>query len=191
MVKESSAVDRQTVRETIDAALKSGVSALDASQSMALLGAYGVPLAEQTACCGREFLVGMRRDPVFGPVVAFGLGGVFAEAVHDGVLALAPVDDRAAAELPDLIKAVAECEAVDALIVLSDAETSVLSRVAELMESTGKPIIPVPDFPSQGSVFDLGKKYGPVVVSSVGVAALALDRMEWFASHRREHSPLA
>ena len=53
----------------------------------------------------RELMVGMKRDPVFGPVVAFGLGGVLTEALGDVVLALAPVDDQDAAELPGLIKA--------------------------------------------------------------------------------------
>ena len=30
----------------------------------------------------REFLVGLKRDPVFGPVVAFGLGGVLTEVLE-------------------------------------------------------------------------------------------------------------
>jgi len=40
---------------------------------------------------GVELLVGGRRDPVFGPTVAFGLGGVLAEALREVTLALAPL----------------------------------------------------------------------------------------------------
>jgi acyl-CoA synthetase (NDP forming) len=40
---------------------------------------------------GAELLVGARRDPLFGPVVAVGTGGIFAEAIRDISLALAPV----------------------------------------------------------------------------------------------------
>lgn len=41
---------------------------------------------------GLEFLVGMHRDPAFGPVVTFGLGGVLAEALDDVVSFLPEVD---------------------------------------------------------------------------------------------------
>ncbi|HET6474605.1 MAG TPA: acetate--CoA ligase family protein [Thermoleophilia bacterium] len=50
-------------------------------------------LVEEFVPHQRELLVGMRRDPQFGPVVAFGLGGIFTEAVADVAFALAPLDD--------------------------------------------------------------------------------------------------
>jgi acyl-CoA synthetase (NDP forming) len=114
-----------------------------------------------------------------------------------------------------VIRAVVECDAVDAVMALSilgvpavaagarkvtddgefagltDWEQSVMSLGAELMESTGKPIIHVPDSPIRGSVFDFGKKYRPIVLSSYRAAALALDRMEWYAAHRRGGNPLS
>ena len=62
-------------------------------------------LVEQMIAGNRELMVGMKRDSVFGPVVAFGLGGVLTEALGDVVLALAPVDDVEAADLPGLIRA--------------------------------------------------------------------------------------
>ncbi|MFW6076431.1 MAG: acetate--CoA ligase family protein [Hyphomicrobiales bacterium] len=39
-----------------------------------------------------EAIVGVENDAVFGPVVMFGLGGIFAEALHDVTFALAPLD---------------------------------------------------------------------------------------------------
>ncbi|WP_461834215.1 acetate--CoA ligase family protein [Desulfothermus sp.] len=39
----------------------------------------------------REFVVGMFRDPDFGPVVMFGLGGIFTEAIGDFALRVCPI----------------------------------------------------------------------------------------------------
>ena len=62
-------------------------------------------LVEQMIAGNREFMVGMKRDSIFGPVVVFGLGGVLTEALGDIALAVAPLSEQDAAELPDLIKA--------------------------------------------------------------------------------------
>lgn len=40
----------------------------------------------------REVLVGVSRDPVFGPVIAFGTGGIAVEAIGDTALALPPLN---------------------------------------------------------------------------------------------------
>jgi acetyltransferase len=47
----------------------------------------------------REVLVGAATDPVFGPVVVFGAGGVAADAVRDTALALPPLNAALAREL--------------------------------------------------------------------------------------------
>ncbi len=49
----------------------------------------------------REVLVGLKRDAVFGPVIAFGAGGVAVEVVHDLALALPPLNPRLAVTLMD------------------------------------------------------------------------------------------
>jgi len=50
---------------------------------------------------GIDLIVGARRDPVFGPVVLLGLGGVAAEALADVAVRLAPLDPEEAARMPD------------------------------------------------------------------------------------------
>jgi acyl-CoA synthetase (NDP forming) len=53
-------------------------------------------LVSETARPGIEALLGVTRDPLFGPTVAFGLGGVFAE-VFDDIATRVPPFDRAEA----------------------------------------------------------------------------------------------
>ena len=60
-------------------------------------------LVQPAAAPGIELIVGGRRDPGFGPVVAVGLGGVLAEVLDDVALRLAPVtEDQALTMLDEL-----------------------------------------------------------------------------------------
>ncbi len=47
----------------------------------------------------QELILGMSVDPVFGPVILFGAGGVSVEVVADTAVALPPMDDVLAADL--------------------------------------------------------------------------------------------
>ncbi len=60
-------------------------------------------LVEEMVSGSREFMVGMNRDAAFGPVVAFGLGGVMTEVFRDIALAVTPGAEGDVAGLPDLI----------------------------------------------------------------------------------------
>ena len=53
----------------------------------------------------REFVAGLIRDPMFGPIVMFGLGGTFTEALDDVVFRGAPIDKIEAEAMLDEIKA--------------------------------------------------------------------------------------
>ena len=53
---------------------------------------------------GSETVIGIKRDAVFGPVVMFGLGGVYVEVLKDVTLRLAPVDRATAKEMIGEIK---------------------------------------------------------------------------------------
>ncbi len=60
----------------------------------------GAPvIVQQYLAGGTELLAGVVQDPVFGPLVAFGAGGVFAELIGDAAFRLAPLTDVDAEEL--------------------------------------------------------------------------------------------
>ncbi len=52
----------------------------------------------------RELVMGMTRDPQFGPCVMFGLGGIFTEILRDVAFRRAPLEVRDAKEMMQEIK---------------------------------------------------------------------------------------
>ena len=56
---------------------------------------------------GVEMIVGAQTDPVFGPVVMVGLGGVFTEVMKDVAFRVAPVSPETAEEMVNELKGVA------------------------------------------------------------------------------------
>ena len=52
---------------------------------------HGV-LVQRMAPAGVEMIIGVTRDPVFGPIVMVGLGGIYVEVLRDVVFAPAPLE---------------------------------------------------------------------------------------------------
>jgi acyl-CoA synthetase (NDP forming) len=64
------------------------------------VGRTGVPaIVQPMVRGGAELLAGVVQDPVFGPLVAFGPGGVFAELIGEVQFRIAPITDVDANEL--------------------------------------------------------------------------------------------
>jgi acyl-CoA synthetase (NDP forming) len=59
---------------------------------------------QRMASKGIEVIMGMTRDPNFGPVLMFGLGGILVEVLRDVAFGIVPLENKDAAEMIDEIK---------------------------------------------------------------------------------------
>jgi acyl-CoA synthetase (NDP forming) len=66
--------------------------------SNAVFDADGV-LVQEFVAGGHEVLIGMTQDPNFGPLVGFGLGGVYVELLQDVAFRIHPLTDVDASEM--------------------------------------------------------------------------------------------
>ena len=118
-------------------------------------GCLVAPMAGQ----GVETILGIKNDPIFGPVVMFGLGGVFAEVIKDVSFRVAPFDNAEARAMIGETKASTILEGVrgqpgvdiGALARALSALSRFATRYADRIESLDiNPFIVHP--PGQGAV---------------------------------------
>ena len=92
-------------------------------------------LVQQMRREGRETIVGLTRVPLVGPLVMFGLGGVYVEILKDVVLRLAPLEDRDARDMIREVRMVKLLEGVRGEPARDlDALADAILRVAQLAE---------------------------------------------------------
>jgi acyl-CoA synthetase (NDP forming) len=105
---------------------------------------------------GVELMVGVTQDPLFGPLIGFGLGGIHVEILKDVSFRVIPITDRDAAEMVRSIKGFrllegyrshppADIPAVEDLLL---RVARLVEEVPEISELDLNPIIALP--PGQG-----------------------------------------
>jgi acetyltransferase len=110
---------------------------------------------------GQEVILGMNRDPRFGPLMMFGMGGIFVEVLKDVAFHLAPLTADEARQMLmstrtyQMLKGVRGQEGVDI-----DAIAECLQRLSQL----------VTEFP-QIQEMDIN----PLVVGPPGTTPIAVD----------------
>jgi acetyl coenzyme A synthetase (ADP forming)-like protein len=110
---------------------------------------------------GREVLLGMSRDPQFGPLVAFGLGGIYVEALKDVAFRVAPFSRQEADEMIREIRSYRLLEGVRGEPPADhEAMVDALLRISQL----------VTDFPE---IVELD--INPLMVFEEGRGAMAID----------------
>jgi acetyltransferase len=118
-------------------------------------------LVQEMVTGGREILVGMNRDPQFGPLVAFGLGGIYVEALKDVAFRIAPFSRQEAEEMIHEIRSYPLLEGVRGEAPADhEAMIDALMRVSQL----------VTDFPE---IVELD--INPLTVFEEGRGATAID----------------
>jgi acetyltransferase len=110
---------------------------------------------------GTEILIGMSRDPQFGPLVTFGLGGIYVEALKDVTFRVAPFDRRDAEAMLGEIRAHALLDGIRGMKPADKAGLAdALLRISQL----------VTDFPQ---IVELD--INPLMVYEEGRGAVSLD----------------
>lgn len=61
-------------------------------------------LVQEMISGNRELVIGLNRDPQFGPCVMLGLGGIMTEILKDTVFRMAPIDAIEAADMADQLR---------------------------------------------------------------------------------------
>jgi len=80
---------------------------------------------------GVELVVGARVDPLFGPLIVVGLGGILVEVLKDTALSPAPVTPSEAMELLRSLKGVKLLEGFRGMAAVNmDRLADVISRVS-------------------------------------------------------------
>ena len=121
----------------------------------------GVLVARQLSG-GVECLMGINRDPTFGPVAVFGLGGIFVELLNDVALRACPFGPETAREMILSIRSAAILQGARGSAPADiDALAEMLSRLSRFAVGAGERLVSI----------DLN----PVLAMPEGQGAYALD----------------
>ncbi|WP_324757807.1 acetate--CoA ligase alpha subunit [Haloarcula montana] len=102
---------------------------------------------------GTETILGMNRDPQFGPLLLFGLGGIFVEVLEDNTVRVAPVSEPEAREMLDdiesapLLRGARGREPVDedALVETVQRLSQLVTDFPAIVELDINPLVATPD----------------------------------------------
>jgi acetyltransferase len=129
-------------------------------------------LVQEMTPPGLEILVGMVRDPQFGPLVTLGLGGIYVEVLKDATFRVAPFSRREAQAMLGELRARALLDGVrGAPPADKEAIVDCLLRVGQLVQ----------DFPE---IVELD--INPLMVFERGQGASAIDMRLVLAAARSD-----
>lgn len=122
---------------------------------------WGCLVQEMVPSGGIEVLVGMNRDPQFGPLVTFGLGGIYVETLKDVTFRLAPFSKQEAEAMLSEIRAHALLDGV------RGRPPADKQAIVEALLRMGQLVLDFPEIEE----FDIN----PLVVYSQSQGAVAID----------------
>jgi len=121
---------------------------------------WGVLIQEQVRK-GREVLVGVNRDPQFGPLLVFGLGGIYVEVLKDVSFRLAPITREEAREQIHAIRT------FELLRGVRGEPPADLAATEEIMLRVSQLVIDFPEI--------VEMDINPLVIHNQGEGAIVLD----------------
>lgn len=118
-------------------------------------------LIQEMVGSGKETIIGAKRDPLFGPLLMFGLGGIYVEVLKDVTFRIAPITEQDATEM---------IESIRSIKLLKGARGAKPSDLKAVRENLQKLSQLVTDFP-EIEEFDMN----PLLVFEAGIGAKAVD----------------
>jgi acetate---CoA ligase (ADP-forming) len=110
---------------------------------------------------GKEVLIGVQRDPNFGPIVVFGMGGIYVEVLRDVTFRLAPLRALSAQHMVESVKAYPILRGV------RGEKPSDVPALTEAIERVSQLAVEIPE------VVELD--INPMIVRSAGQGVVAVD----------------
>jgi acetyltransferase len=121
---------------------------------------WGV-FVQKMAPKGREFILGMNRDPQFGPLLMFGMGGILVELLKDVTFRVAPVRELSAQTM------VTEIKGYKLITGFRGEPPADEAKIVEAIERLSQLVM---DFPELDEV-----DINPFVAYEKGMGAVCLD----------------
>jgi acetate---CoA ligase (ADP-forming) len=133
-------------------------------------------LVEKMAGRGVEMIIGLVRDPTFGPVLMVGAGGIMTELFRDCVYRLAPVDESEAAAMLRQLRSAA---LLDGFRGMPKADVVALARLISLTSRIA----------AAGSESIAELELNPVIVHAAGQGCSVIDALIMLAPPDEERAP--
>jgi 4-hydroxybutyryl-CoA synthetase (ADP-forming) len=118
-------------------------------------------LVQEMVKSAKETILGASQDPTFGPVIMFGLGGIYVEVLKDVVFRVAPIDEQEAINMVESIKT------IKLLKGARGEKPSDLKAIADSLQRLSQLVVDFPEIKE----FDIN----PLLVLEEGKGARVVD----------------
>jgi 4-hydroxybutyryl-CoA synthetase (ADP-forming) len=118
-------------------------------------------LVQEMVKSAKETILGASRDPTFGPVIMFGLGGIYVEVLKDVVFRIVPIDEQEAINMVEAIKTIKLLKGV------RGEKSSDLRAISDSLQRLSQLVVDFPEIKE----FDIN----PLLVLEVGKGARVVD----------------
>ena len=121
---------------------------------------WGV-LVQEMITGGKEVIIGINRDPQFGPLLMFGLGGIYVEVLKDVTFRIPPISEQEVREM------VSEIRSYHLLRGVRGEKPADLDAIADCILRVAQMVIDFPEI--------VEMDINPLMVKPVGAGAVAVD----------------
>jgi 4-hydroxybutyrate---CoA ligase (ADP-forming) len=118
-------------------------------------------LVQEMVKSAKETILGASQDPTFGPVIMFGLGGIYVEVLKDVVFRIVPIDEQEAINMVESIKTIKLLKGV------RGEKSSDLKAISDSLQRLSQLVVDFPDIKE----FDIN----PLLVLEEGKGSRVVD----------------